>query len=152
MLQQAILCFNLQKLPLVSQRSIFTHQTNTRSSVGYSPLSTEITPPSFHFLQRVRGSPAARPALPPLPGRDVGDTAEMEQVGLDPGVARGRSGVVPGTLVPASPVSAVFSAGKQPAPSLRSDGWMEGGARRFGAPLCWVSPPDPFRFCSAGLQ
>lgn len=131
MLQQILLCFNFQKLPLVSQRSISTHQTNTTSSVGYCPLSTEITPLSFHFLRRVRRSSAALPPLLPSLGGMGGDTLEKEQVwpgaGAGGGTGRSGGGSGPGHPVPSGPVCAAFSPGKQPAPCLRNDGWREVG-------------------------
>lgn len=42
--------------------------------------------------------------------------------------------------------------GRRPAASPQGDGWPEGRPRWFRAALCWLSPPDPFPFCSAGLQ
>lgn len=131
MLQQALACFNLQKLPLVSRRSIFTHQTNTTSSVGYSPLSTEITPLSFHFLRGVRRSTAARPALPPLLplcGRDGGDTAETEEqvwprAGAGGGV-EGKGGVGSRAPCPRRPRALLSPRESSP---LRPSGVMDGG-------------------------
>jgi len=73
MLEQALLCFNLQKLPLVSQRSIFTHKINTTSSLGYYPLSTEIT------FEGERSEAPQRARLSPLTGGEAGDTAGMQQ-------------------------------------------------------------------------
>lgn len=53
----------------------------------------------------------------------------MEQVlpgaGAGGGPEEKWGGGVAGTLIPGGPVCAAFPPGKQPAPSLRSDGWRE---------------------------
>lgn len=140
MLEQALLCFNLQKLPLVSQRSIFTHKINTTSSLGYYPLSTEITLLSFNLPTGARRSIAARPALSAaaprfLGRREGGLTTEIQQARPEPArMERGELGD-PGQPVHTGPGCAAPSPGRQPAPSLRSDGWRE---VRVGLGLCFV--------------